>query len=422
MGTVVSAAAAMVFTAFSVVTTLPVPAQAAPCAGDGANPVSCQNCLMFVEAYHTSNVCDHPAPPRPVQSPQTRLPLPTPEAPPEPLPLEPVPPVQTPKAIPPSPSPPSTVPVQSPRLNLGGAGVPKNASVVTPPKGLDAPPQAVADARGAPATRIDPANPPLPPMQVYDFDHQVQNVVDAHNGNVDVVHAGNQELVRPRHWDYVDYDEDHRPALYNPLSEAMTFRYRYNGAYREAFVPAGGRIVLDVAAAGEYPFTAVGFSHVASGSFHGGAWIPPAGSDVPPPRTYAAPPPPELYQDVPAYVAAANQTVVVGQVQVLGHDDSQPAGGQDTFLLDDSTLAWGQVSESDGNGQIKVTKTQSLPGAGPTDNGSLLIALAALKPPVQHSETWWRSALGYGGLGLVACLAAWLLGRRNRNPDVFVDD
>jgi hypothetical protein len=36
-------------------------------------------------------------------------------------------------------------------------------------------------------------------------------------------------------------------------------------------VPAGGRIVLDVATAGLFPFTAVGYSHVASGSFYGGA-------------------------------------------------------------------------------------------------------------------------------------------------------
>ena len=32
----------------------------------------------------------------------------------------------------------------------------------------------------------------------------------------------------------------------------MTFRYFYNGAYREAFVPAGGRIVLDIATVGAF--------------------------------------------------------------------------------------------------------------------------------------------------------------------------
>jgi hypothetical protein len=380
--------------------------------------VSCQNCLVFVEAYHTSNVCENPAPPRPAQTTPSRLPLPAPVQPPEPVQLEPVPPVPLepmPKVA--NPAPPSTVPVQAPRLNLGGTGVPKNALVVAPPKGLDVSPQAVADARAAPAKRIDPASPPLPPMQLYDFDRQVQNVVDAHNGNVDVVKADNQELVRPRHWDYVDYDEDHRPALYNPLSEAMTFRYFYNGANREAFVPAGGRIVLDLAAAGPFAFTAVGYSHVASGSFHGGAWVPPPGSDGPPPSSYTPPAPPDLYQNVSAFVPAVNQTVVVGQVEVLGHDDHQPAGSQDTFLLDDSTLAWGQVNDAGSVAQLKVTKTQSLPGAGPTDNGGLLVALAALKQPAAPSEPWWHSALSYGGLGVAACLAAWLLGRRSRSEE-----
>ena len=95
----------------------------------------------------------------------------------------------------------------------------------------------------------------------------------------------------------------------------MTFRYLYNGAYREAYVPAGGRIVLDVATVGLFPFTAVGDSYVASGSFYGGAWIPPDGWDGPPPPDYTPPAPSEVYQYVSAYVPADNQTVEVGQVR-----------------------------------------------------------------------------------------------------------
>lgn len=417
MGKVIAAAAAAIALApFSVVATKSGVAQAAPCAGDGANPVSCQNCLAYVEAYHTANVCYNAAPPRPAQPPPSRVSAP--EAPPEPAPLEPAPPVPRPQVVPPSPPPPSTVAVQTPKLNPAGPGVPMNASVVTPPKGLDVPPQAVADAKAAPATRIDPASPLEPPSQVYDFDHQVQNAVDAHSGNVDLVKVDNQELVRPRHWDYIDYDDNHRPALYNPLGEAMTFRYFYNGAYREAFVPAGGRIVLDVATVGLFPFTAVGYSHVAAGSFYGGASIPPAGSDGPPPPRYTPPAPPEVYHDVSAYVAADNQTVEVGQVEVLGHDDSQPAGSQDTFLLDDSTLAWGEVNDPGGLAKIRVTRTQSLPGAGPTDNGSFLVALTALKEPTQPSEPWWPPALRYGGLAIAVGLVAWMIDRRKRREDL----
>ncbi len=121
-------------------------------------------------------------------------------------------------------------------------------------------------------------------------------------------------------------------------------------------------MVLDVGVDGVFPFTAVGDDYLASGSFDGGS-------------------PPALYQDVAAYVPAYNQTVEVGKVQPVGHDDSQPAGSQDTFMLDDSTLAWGQATNPGDGGQITVTKTQTLPGVGPTDDGKSLIDLAAASHP-----------------------------------------
>jgi hypothetical protein len=128
-----------------------------------------------------------------------------------------------------------------------------------------------------------------------------------------------------------------------------------------------------------------------------------------------------VYHGVSADVAADNQTVEVGQVQVVAHDDSQPAGNQDTFLLDDSTVAWGHVNEPGSLAQIRVTKTQSLPAAGPTDNGSFLVALAALKVPVQPSDPWWRSAPTYGGLVIAVVLLAWMVGRRTVGADLFTD-
>jgi hypothetical protein len=412
MGKVIAAAAAaLAFAPFSVVATTPGVVQAAPCAGVvKPTQVPCQLCLDLTAEYHiqTTRQCYDDRPP--VIAPPSRVPVLTPQAPPEP-----VPPVQTPQVVPPSPPPPSTIQVQTPKIPLA-LGAPRNASLVAPPKALDAPPQAVAAAKAAPATRVNPATPPKPPTQV-DFNHQVQDVVNAHSGNVDVVKVDNQALVRPRHWDYLDYENDyHRPSLYNPLNQAMTFRYFYNGADREAYVPAGGRIVLDVATVGLFPFTAVGDSYVASGSFYGGASIPPDGWDGPPPPNYTPPAPPELYHYVSAYVPADNQTVEVGQVEVVGHDDSQPAGNQDTFLLDDSTLAWGQINDPSSSAQIKVTKTQSLPGVGSTDNCSFLVALAALHEestqPTQPTQPWWPMALGYGGLGIAMGLVVWMINRR----------
>jgi hypothetical protein len=299
-----------------------------------------------------------------------------------------------------APPPPTAVPVQTPKINPEAPRAPRNASLVTPPKGLDASPQAVTAAKSAPEARINPANPLMPPQA--DFNEQVQNVSSAHSGNVDVLVADTQALIRPRRWDYVDYDIYHRPTLYNPLNDAMTFRYFYDGAYRKVYIPSGGRIVLDVATVGLFPFTAVGDSYVAAGSFYGGAWIPPDGWNGPPPPDYTPPAPPEVYQDVSAYVPTDDQTVAVGQVEIVGHDDSQPAGSQDTFLLDGSTLAWGQINGPSSSAQIRVTKTQSMPGVGPTDNGSLLVVLAAHEKPAQPLWPW---ALGGGvviAVGLVA--------------------
>jgi hypothetical protein len=402
------AAAAMAFAPLCVVATTPQVAQGAPCVGAGSNPTFCEECLFWLVRYgiSTSRSCYEAAPPRPAPAPVSRMPLPTAAAPPEPPSMAPVP---TPQVVLPGPPQPTTIPVQIPKINPPASGAPRTASLVTPPKELDAPPPAVAAAKAAPATRINPAAPPKSPTQV-DFDHQAHNLISAHGGNVDVVKAGKQALLRPRHWDYLDYDDDyHRPSLYNPLDQAMTFRYLYNGAYREVYVPAGGRIVLDADTAGLFPFTAVGDSYLASGSFYGGAWMPPDGWAGPPPPNYTPPSPPPVYQDVTADVPAGNQTVEVGQVQVVAHDDSRPAGSQDTFLLDDSTLAWGQVNEPTSSTQIRVTKTQPLPGVGPTDDGSFLVALAAHQESAQPAPPWWPSALGYGVLAVAVGLVAWRL-------------
>jgi hypothetical protein len=267
-------------------------------------------------------------------------------------------------------------------------------ATAVPPKSLGASQQAIEAAKAAPATPVDPANPPAPPNHV-DFSQQVQSVVKAHSANLDVVNG----LAHPRHWDYIDYDVYHRPVLFNPLNDAMTFRYFYSGSYREVYVAASSRVVLNVAVGGVFPFTAVGQDYVTSGSFSGGAWIPPDGWNGPPPADYTPPTPAPLYQDVAAYVPAYNQTVQVGKVQPVGHDDSQPAGSQDTFMLDDSTLAWGQANNPANGGQITVTKTQTLPGVGPTDNGKSLIDLAVTSHPQGRSMIGLLIILA--GFGLV---------------------
>ncbi|BCO34115.1 hypothetical protein BMW24_006215 [Mycobacterium heckeshornense] len=405
------AAVAVAFAPVSVLVATTDVAEAAPCVGAGANPNFCDECLFWVSEYRlpSPRSCYEEPSPRPARAPSSTATVPMPPVPPE-LPPPSMTAAQTPEVISPGPPPPSTVGVQGPKINPPASGAPRNAPLVTPPKGLEASPQAVAAAKAAPATRIN-FGTIHPMLQVVDFKQQVRNVINAHNGNVDVIKAGNETLARPRHWDFIDYDAYHRPSLYNPLDQAMTFRYSYQGAYREAYVPAGGRIVLDVATVGLFPFTAVGESYLASGSFYGGAWIPPDGWDGPPPPDYTPPPPPEVYHDVLADVSARDQIVKIGQVQLVGRDDSQPADSRDTFLLDDSTLAWGQINDPSSSAQIKVTKTQPLPGAGPTDDGGFLVALAGYEEPTRPSEPWWPSVLSYGGLALAVGLVAWLLSR-----------
>ncbi|WP_231122716.1 hypothetical protein [Mycobacterium colombiense] len=259
-----------------------------------------------------------------------------------------------------------------------------------PPKGLGASSDAIAAAKAAPPTHIDPANPPKPPTRV-DFNQRVQSVIKTHNANVDVVNG----LTHPRHWDYIDYDASRHPILYNPLNQAMTFRYFYSGGYQEVYVAAGSNVVLDLAVDGVFPFTAVGDDYLTSGSFDGGS-------------------PPTAYQDVAADVPAYNQTVQVGKVQPVGHDDSQAAGSQDTFMLDDSTLAWGQANNPSDGGQITVTKTQTLPGVGPTDDGQSLIDLAAPSHPQSNTTPWSTYGLALV-LAIAAGLVTWVVIRRKRN-------
>lgn len=197
---------------------------------------------------------------------------------PPPIPV----PVQSPLVLPPPNAGQGAVPVLE--INPPGPDAPRD-SVVAPPRGLDAPSLAIAAAKAAPVTRVDPANLPKSPTQV-DFNQQVQNVVAAHRENVDVLKVDEQRLIRPRHWDYIDYDDAYRrPTLYNPLNSAVTFRYFYNGAYQQAYLARGARMVLDAATVGVVPFTAVGDSYVAAGSFYGGGSIPLNGYNGPRRRT-----------------------------------------------------------------------------------------------------------------------------------------
>jgi hypothetical protein len=103
IGRVIAAAAAAIALApFSVLATTPGVAQAAPwapCAGVGAESIAGQNCLLPVAQYRISTPrVGYEAASRPAaQTPPSRVPVQTREAPPEPAPS--VTPVQTPQVV-----------------------------------------------------------------------------------------------------------------------------------------------------------------------------------------------------------------------------------------------------------------------------------------------------------------------------------
>jgi len=250
--------------------------------------------------------------------------------------------------------------------------------------------EAIQAAKLAPAVVVNPAAPPPPPVNVTNVTNintQITNIQQVNIHNNTNVTVNNW---RPDRWDYVDYDPYRRPILYNPCGEDVRYRYYYDGDYREAWVPAGGRIVLNIGIVGVFPFVAVGSSFVSSGYFNGGAWIPPDDGYVGPPSPDWQPYNPVDYDNAYVNVAAANRSIFVNRVTEVGHDDTLPVGQQDSFMLDGTTLARGQISP-DGTA-ITLATAQKTPGVGPVTNGVDLVNLATPMVPARDNTPYYVSA------------------------------
>ncbi len=270
--------------------------------------------------------------------------------------------------------------------------------------------EAIQAARLAPAVFVNPAAPPPPPVNVTNVTNintQITNIQQINIRNNTNVTVNNW---RPDRWDYVDYDPYRRPILYNPCGQDVRYRYYYNGDYRDAWVPAGGRIVLNIGIIGVFPFVAVGSNFVSSGYFNGGAWIPPSDD-------YTGPPPPDWQPYNPTYydnayvnVPAANQSIFVNRVTEVGHDDTAPAGQQDSFMLDGTTLARGQISP-DGSA-ITLATAQKTPGVGPVTDGVDLVNLATpAAPPRDNTPYYVGAALAVAALAGGVFWWVWRKGR-----------
>jgi hypothetical protein len=237
-------------------------------------------------------------------------------------------------------------------------------------------------------------------------------------------------LLRPRHWDFVDYDPYHRPFFFNPLDNDVSFRYFYGGGYRTVFVPAGGRVLIDAADAGVFPFTVAAADLAAAGAnaaadaallgvgnFLGGAFIPPNGYDGPPPPDYQ-PFTPVSYDQVPVYFAGPGRTAAVDHVTVVGHDEAAPAGMQDVFQLDNGTLARGQITQSPdaGTPAITVQATQTLPGISSWDDGRQYVD-AQVAPVAKVSPSgmsWWLLSGAAAVLATICGIGVWVWRRFQR--------
>jgi hypothetical protein len=280
-------------------------------------------------------------------------------------------PVQTPQVNPPTTVRPVTVPTPSvPSTTVKTVALPT-------PKEVSASPAAVAAAKTAPPVAIDPSNPPVATQPV--------DVAAA-------VQQNSQQAQAPQHWGFVDYDNDRNPVLYNPVGVDMTFRYFYDGDYRDVYVPAGGRVVLNTTIVGLFPFTAVGAGYVSGGYFDGG------GSN------------PVVWNNVNANVTAVNTTLVVNRVTVVGHDGNAPYGQQDTMMLNDTTLAHGQVQQGADNGTVDIAATQATPGVGPWDNGGSIVNTALQAAPAKHN--WVLYALLVLAGVVLAGVATWVIIKR----------
>ncbi|SRX92332.1 hypothetical protein MSP7336_00557 [Mycobacterium shimoidei] len=252
------------------------------------------------------------------------------------------------------------------------------------PNALPADPQAVDAARSAPPIQVDPVSPPPPPQPV-DVATQAQLVAEHQGAEVRRDVSGREyREARPKHWDYVSYDDQHHPMLYNPTREDFVFHYYFDGGYRDVFVPAGGQVVLNLDVRAVFPYTAVSPSYVAVGSFYGGGV------------------PPVVYNNVTAHVVSVNRDVAVNRVVLVGHDDNAPNGQQDIFMLNDSTLAHGQIVDGRNGGTVNIATTQDLPGVGPVENGANVVN-AALTTPIRHGlpMRWIVTAVGVATAGIL---------------------
>jgi hypothetical protein len=286
--------------------------------------------------------------------------------------------------------------------------------VANTPKGVPASRQAIEQAKVAPPAQYSAAKPP--PVRI-NFTEQVQQVVRVDTNR-------DRGLYRPRRWEYIDYDEYRRPMFYNPLATEMSFRYFYGGDYRTVLVPVGGRVLLDAVAAGVYPITVLAGDIVSVASFLGGGFVPPPDWVGPPPVDWQ-PFQPVTYSQVPVDFSNLNRTVMVDQVTVVGHDDSLPVGQRDVVMLDDSTLARGEIQAPPPDGgapEITLAQTQPLPGVGPWDNGQQYINTALETPtgPSHNNLPWIIGGVG-AVLALLGGIGAWVW-RRPHGDHALADD
>jgi hypothetical protein len=81
-------------------------------------------------------------------------------------------------------------------------------------------------------------------------------------------------------------------------------------------------------------------------------------------------------------------------------------------MLNDTTLARGQVQQGADGGTVNIAATQATPGVEPWDNGGSIVNTALQSAPAKHD--WVVYALLVLAGGVLAGVASWVIIKRRR--------
>lgn len=290
--------------------------------------------------------------------------------------------------------------------------------VVKAPEPLVVAEQSVAAARNAAATEVTPQEPTS--SELNKVNDAVNLAVQARRGDHDNSSSSTTSTTRGnngggshhddddhwngnvRPWEWLEYDQQRRPTLYNPLPNPCDIVYWDGLVRRIVHLLAGQRLVINVVTGGYFPFTAVqiGFGGVAINVLAGGFNGYPPGN--PPP------PPPPVIQNVTVYYTQINvyKRTTVQYITDCGRDRSHR--NLSRVIYNGTSVGWGEWRDDNGRRVFDAAEYQELPGVSEVGNGvpvgittAAATTSATQNPAPAGFSTGTGIAIGSGVLALV---------------------